>query len=184
MIRGELTNLRAVERTDAPFIFDCLNAVTGEAGWPRVAGPVSLAETQRRVETWIDDERALGRPVVLVCENLEGTPLGLLLFSHFEPDHRAVEVDLLCAASIDTEKGLLTDALRSAVETCFDQWNLHRVSARAPVEDARRSGAFEACGFQRDAVLRQAAFFDGGYHDVGLYCLLESDDDLSREVDA
>jgi RimJ/RimL family protein N-acetyltransferase len=182
MIRGELTNLRAIERSDASTVHAWLDAAFGAAGWPHVSGPVSLAETQRRIESWLDDERSHGRATCLICDDLEGRSLGLVLLTHVELDHRAIEVDLLFVKSTDDATAAMVDALRSATELCFEQGNLHRMTARAPVEDAQRAGAFTVTGFRRDAVLRQAAYFDGEYHDVALYCLLETDEGQNREL--
>ena len=181
MIRGELTNLRAIERTDAPAVYRWFNAVAGSSAWPHVHSPVSLAESQRRIEDWLDFERSQGIPACLYCEALDGTPRCLILFSHFEPDHRALEFGLLFPEPFMNDVAEVCDALGAVIDTCFDQWNLHRVTTRMPVMDELRTRACEMCGLQRDAVLRQAAYFDGRYHDVAVYCLLETDDIPGRE---
>ena len=175
MIRGELTNLRAVERTDAGTLHRWLNDLDGSRGWVHNAVTVSLAEIQRRIEVWLEDERTFHRPACLLFDDLDGTPVGLIALSHYEPDHRALEFALLAGEPDRWDASFEFDALESLIDTCFDRWNLHRLTARTPIVDERTVRVLERCGFRRDIVFREAAFFDGGYHDVALHCLLRTD---------
>ena len=75
---------------------------------------------------------------------------------------------MLFPEPFDNDVTEVSDALDGVIESCFDQWNLHRVTTRVPVIDELRTQACEICGFQRDAVLRQAAYIDGRYHDVAV----------------
>ena len=68
MIRGELVNLRAVERPDATILHRWLNDPATIRGWGLSAPAISLAEVQRQVEGWLGKVAALGRPVGLVVE--------------------------------------------------------------------------------------------------------------------
>jgi RimJ/RimL family protein N-acetyltransferase len=174
LIRGEHTNLRAVERTDATLIHGWFNSLDGPQGWAISDSTVSLAEVQRRIEGWIDEERSLGRPTCLVFEDLEGGLIGLIILSHYEPNHRALEIQLVNGIEF-VKRDREVDALEALIETCFDQWNLHRLTVRAPIVSEQMTTLYERCGFRRDIVLREAAYFDGGYHDVALYCLLKTD---------
>src|SRR5215204_4900679 len=175
MIRGELTNLRAVERTDAGVLFRWFNNLHGPHSWSLGGLPFSLSEVQRRIEGWLDEERYLALPAALLIEDLDGEPVGAVLMSNYEPQHRALEVSLLAGQPEVRDESFETDALQSLIDTAFEQWNLHRITSRMPVENEQLAVAYESCGFQRDIVFREAAFFDGAYHDVALYCLLRTD---------
>jgi RimJ/RimL family protein N-acetyltransferase len=183
VIRGELTNLRAVERTDAGVLFRYFNTLDGPRGWSHGGPPVSLSEVQRRIEGWLDEERTIGRPAALMIEDLNGESVGAILLTNYEPQHRALEVSLLTGQPEVWDETLETDALQSLIDTAFDQWNLHRITSRAPVENERLTVVCEACGFTRDIVFREAAYFDGAYHDVALYCLLRTDRHRETETD-
>lgn len=175
MIRGELTNLRAVERTDAGTLHRWLNDpdVMRYQGVPD--STVSLAEVQRRIEGWLDDEARLGRPSCLMIELLDGSPVGFALLTKYEEQHRALELAMVIAEPGRCGQGLGTDALTALVDTAFDQWNLHRLDARPLAFHERAHRMYARCGFRHDATLREAAYLDGRYHDVHLYCLLASD---------
>ena len=183
MILGEITNLRAVERTDAGALHRWLSSLDGARGWVFGALPVSLSEVQRRIEGWLEDERSFGRPAALIIEDLDGGLAGAILLTNYEPDHRAIELRLLAGRSEVWDESYEEDALRSLIDTAFDQWNLHRLTARTPVADERLAATYESCGFRRDVLFREAAYFDGGYHDVALYCLLRTDRDAWPEAD-
>jgi len=172
---GERTNLRAVERTDATLLHRWFTLLDGPRGWAISDSIVSLAEVQRRIEGWIDEERTLGRPACMVFEDLEGEPLGLIILSHYESNHRALEVALVSGNSERRNDDFEIDALETVIETCFDQWNLHRLTARTPLANELAASVYVQCGFRRDIVLREAAYFDGAFHDVALFCLLTTD---------
>jgi len=172
-----------VERTDAGVLFRWFNTLDGPRGWSVGGLPVSLSEVQRRIEGWLDEERTLGRPAALMIEDLDGGPVDAILLTNHEPDHRALEVSLLAGQPEVRDESFETDALRSLIDTAFEQWNLHRITSRMLVENEQLAVAYESCGFQRDIVFREAAFFDGAYHDVALYCLLRTDRNRDSETD-
>jgi len=94
-----------------------------------------------------------------------------------------LQVSLVAGQPEVWDESYEADALQSLIDTAFDQWNLYRITSRMPVENERLASAFAACGFRRDIVFREAAFFDGAYHDVVLYCLLRTDRDRDSETD-
>src|SRR4051794_4622837 len=57
MIRGELTNLRAAERSDAEFLLGLLNSESVQTGWGTPGVPVSGARIQADIENWLASER-------------------------------------------------------------------------------------------------------------------------------
>jgi RimJ/RimL family protein N-acetyltransferase len=181
MIRGELTNLRAVERTDAGTLHRWLNDPDAMRYWGVPESTISLAETQRRIEAWLDEERNLQRPACFVIELLDGTPIGMVVLSRYEPKHRALELAVMIGEPGRCGQGLGSDALTFLIDTCFDQWNLHRLTARVLAFDERGHRLYERSGFRHDVTLREAAYLDGRHHDIRLYCLLASDRESASE---
>jgi RimJ/RimL family protein N-acetyltransferase len=184
VIRGELTNLRAVERTDASTLHRWFNDPDIPSGWGLPLSPVSLVDVQRRTEGWLEEESNRGRPAALIVELLEGTPAGAVVITRYEEQHRAAELALIVGAPEHWEQGFVTDALMATIDTCFNHWNLHRIWLRSEAFNEALSGLAEQCEFQRDATLREASFFDGRYHDVFLYSLLSTDGESESEPSA
>jgi RimJ/RimL family protein N-acetyltransferase len=173
MIRGELINLRAVERTDASLLFRWLNDPELMTFWGLSDPVVSISDVQRRIEGWLDEESGLGRPACLIVETLEGEAVGQVVLGSYRTEAASVEVSLMIGERERWGQGLGTDALRTIVDACFGSWNLHRVWLRSEAFNERAHRLYRRCGFAHEATLRDATFLDGRYHDVLVFGLLE-----------
>jgi ribosomal-protein-alanine N-acetyltransferase len=176
VLRGELVNLRAVDRHDAGDIYRWLNNPDVMRYWGLPSSTPSLTEVQRQIEIWLDLEATLGRPVCLVIENLEVEVIGFISLGEYIRDSRSTELSLLIGETSYWSKGFGTDALQTVVDTCFDDWNLRRLWARSEAFNERAHRLFKHCGFVHEATLRDASFFEGEYHDVLVFGLLVSDE--------
>ncbi len=172
MIQGELVNLRAVERADAPLLYRWLNDPVVMRGWGAPEHTVSAAEVQRRLEGYLQDETERGRPVCLVIETLEGEAIGQIVLSQEQPEARSAELSLMIGEPSLWGRGYGGDALQTAVAACFDAWNLHRVWLRSEAANTRAHRLYARCGFAHEGTLREAAFLDGRYQDVLVFGLL------------
>jgi RimJ/RimL family protein N-acetyltransferase len=175
VIRGELTNLRAVERSDSGLLHRWLNDPELMTFWGDPASTISLAEIQRRIEEWLADEGRLGWPVCLLAELIDGEAVGMIVLSQFEPRIASAELSLMIGERERWGEGLGTDILSTVVDVAFQQWALRRLTLRVEAFNDRAIRLYERCGFRREGVLRDASFFDGEYHDLWLYSLLATD---------
>jgi RimJ/RimL family protein N-acetyltransferase len=176
LIPGELVNLRAIERHDAPLLGRWFNDPVVMRGWGWSAPARSLQTITAQVEDWLAQEAALGRPAALIADSLEiaGAPVGLVIVRIDRPEARSVELSLL----IDAERwgqGFGTDILQTAVDACFDGWGMHRIGVRVEEDNARALALYRRLGFQQEGLLRQAAFRDGRHTDVLLFSLLATE---------
>jgi RimJ/RimL family protein N-acetyltransferase len=172
MIRGELVDLRSIERTDAPTVHGWLNDPAVMRGWGDSAPATSQSAVQQQIEGWLDEEHVQGRPSALVIDTPTGDPLGLVVLRSGRPEVREVELSLLIGDAERWGQGLGTDAVQTVLDACFGGWNLHRVWLRSETWNVRAHRLYERCGFRQEGVLRQAAFLDGRYEDVVLFGLL------------
>src|SRR4051794_22237704 len=137
MLRGELTNLRAVERSDLGKLHHWFSDPDVMTYWGLPAATISTNVVQRWIEQWLEEERELQRPIAFIVEELDGTELGMALLSQHEALHRSCEVSLVIGEREEWGKGFGTDALSTLTETCFDQWGLHRVWLRVELSNER-----------------------------------------------
>jgi RimJ/RimL family protein N-acetyltransferase len=172
MIRGELVDLRAVDRTDAATLQGWLNDPAVMRGWGASAPATSLAEVQRQIEGWIAEEGTLGRPAALVIATPDGEAIGLVVLRSERLEARGVELSLLIGDAERWGQGLGTDAVQTVLDACFGGWNLHRVWLRSEAWNVRAHRLYARCGFRHEGTLRQAAFLDGRYEDVLVFGLL------------
>jgi RimJ/RimL family protein N-acetyltransferase len=172
MIRGELVNLRAVERSDTPLLHGWLNDPAVARGWGWGASAASLNAIAQQVEEWLAVEPVLGRPAALIAETLAGDPVGLVVLRGERPEAHAVELSLLVGDPERWSQGFGGDMLRATLDACFADWGIHRVGLCVEEDNARALALYRRVGFREEGRLRQAAFRDGRYRDVLLLSLL------------
>ena len=165
MLEGELTNLRAVERSDWELIYRWLDDSELMRWWGYGARAISLASVQDGIEQWLDHERALGHPVAFVIESLEGESIGLLVLSDIQSIDRTAELSCFLESAY-RERGRGRDALETLIDAVFEQWNYHRLTARCEAHNERAHAFFAANGFRLEGRLRGARYIDGGWSDV------------------
>jgi RimJ/RimL family protein N-acetyltransferase len=175
MIRGELVNLRAVERTDAPDLTRWFNDAELMRFWGIPDATVSSSEVQRRIEGWLEEESRLARPSSLIVETLEAESVGLVILSDYQSNHRSTALSLMIGERARWGEGLGGDALQTTVDACFASWNVHRVWLQVEAFNDRAQRLYRRCGFTHEATLREATFLDGRFHDVLVFGRLESD---------
>jgi RimJ/RimL family protein N-acetyltransferase len=180
VIRGELTNLRAIERPDAAALFQWFNHPLVMRFWGYGEGIVSLNRIQLDVEEWLEEEQAADRPAAMMIESLSGDALGVAILTEERRQDRAVELSLLIGEPHCWGKGFGSDALGVIVDACFAQWGLHRISARSEIGNERAHRWLRRAGFQLEGTLRDASFFDNAFHDQLLFSLLATDEETAQ----
>jgi len=175
VIRGELVNLRAVDRHDAADLHRWLNNPDVMCHWGLPSSSPSLTDVQRQIEGWLEGEAMLRRPQCLIIETLEAEPIGFVALGEFKTEARSTELSMLIGEPTYWGRRYGSDALNSVIAACFDDWNIRRVWARTEAFNERAQRMFRRCGFAHEATLRDASFFDGQFHDVLVFGLVASD---------
>jgi RimJ/RimL family protein N-acetyltransferase len=175
LIRGELINLRAVEREDAGLIHRWYNDPDAMSYWGQPRPAISLPAVQQQIETWLDGELRLHRPVCLMIETLVHETIGLIILSEHRVRDRFAVVSILVGNPDDRERGYGTDALETLADVAFSDWNLHRLILRSEAENERAHHVFRKAGFAEEARLREASYHDGAYHDLVVFARLSTE---------
>lgn len=175
MIRGELTNLRALERPDAAALFLWLNRPDVLRWWGFGEAAISRSRIEEDIEGWLEDERRLGRPVAFIIEELNGEPVGFAILREERRLDRSAELSLLIGEPARWGVGLGSDALAVLIDASFDAWGLHRVAAKSEAANERAHRWLRRAGFAREGTLRDASFYDGAFHDQLVFGLLATD---------
>jgi RimJ/RimL family protein N-acetyltransferase len=172
VLLGELVNIRAIEREDAPVVHRWLNDPVVMRGWGWSAPAVSRQEVATQIEGWLTQEAAQGRPAALISESLAGDTLGLIVLRVDRPEAHSVELSLLVGDPMGWGQGVGTDMLRTILDACFSGWGLHRLGVRVEAGNERALALYRRCGFREEGRLRQAAYLDGQHADIVLLALL------------
>jgi RimJ/RimL family protein N-acetyltransferase len=115
------------------------------------------------------------------CENLGQDPskvifairqpgapaiIGYVQISSISSVHRSAEIGIRIGEERNRGKGLGQEALRLALDYCWDHLNLNRVQLVAFKHNVRAIRAYAAVGFRREGRLRKAVFIDGEWVDL------------------
>ncbi|HQY30173.1 MAG TPA: GNAT family protein [Thermomicrobiales bacterium] len=175
MMHGELTNLRAIERTDTGLLRTILNDATVQAGWGTLGVPVSLHLAEQQIEEWLEAERILRRPAALIIESLEGDPVGVIVLVTADRIQQSM-VTLSIAVLPDYQRqGFGRDALATVVDALHNEWNVHRIQLFSEAGNTAARALYASLGFVLEATKRDATYSSGVWHDQLVWSLLPED---------
>lgn len=175
MIQGELTNLRAVERSDARFVRDVLNASSVQAGWGTSGAPVSIHLVEHDIEGWIEIERTTRYPAGLIIETLDGAPVGMVLVRQPDRPNQNLASLSIAIEPLSQRQGFGRDALISVIEALFDEWRIHRIQVTCEADNEGAARLYQALGFRLESTRAGATWTGGAFHDQHLFALSASD---------
>lgn len=179
MIRGTLTNLRPVDRSDLDHIHDWLGDPELMRSWGYGVPAVSRASTVHRIEEWLADELHWEHPVAFIVENLAREAGGLIILSRINAIDRSCELSIFLEPSF-RGRGIGADAVETIADAAFSHWNLHRISVQSEEHNTVAHDFFVRQGFILEGRLREARFMDGDWHDILLYARLRGDEAVNE----
>jgi RimJ/RimL family protein N-acetyltransferase len=182
VIDGELVRLRKLERGDLSLIHRWVNDREVVA-WSRFSPDLmqSLVEVEREFERELTgDERE--RTTYVIEEKATKRAIGWCVLRTWDRKHVNTNVGISIGEKELWGKGLGTDAMRALLEIAFDQQGWHRAELWTLADNERAIRSFEKCGFRREGLQKEAAYYDGAYHDVVLMGLLKSERDATKRA--
>ena len=100
--------------------------------------------------------------------------IGTCGFTHIFPEDCAAEVGYVLNPSF-CGCGYAREALCAILDFGFSVLGFHRIYARIIRENQPSIRLAEACGMQREGLLREAVFLRGEYKDIAVYAKLSTD---------
>ena len=177
MLRGKKVVLRPIERDDLKQLHALTQNVDlvllSDGDWQ----PEPLAAWEKNFDKNLEsnDERAF---VIEADGKIIGS-IGL----HPHANRRAGSGELGIAIH-DPEyigRGYGRDALETFLDWTFRILNFRRIKLETLATNERALRCYEACGFQREGLLREDEYTDGAYRDVVVMGLLRSDWEAARQ---
>ena len=125
--------------------------------------PVDMM-TQRQ---WWDSLGKDSTKVVFAIRKLDAPAIiGYVQITNINCTHRCAEIGIRIGAEPDRGQGFGQEALRLAVDFCWNHLNLNRVQLIVFKHNRRAISAYQAAGFKKEGVLRRAAFIGGEWVDL------------------
>jgi RimJ/RimL family protein N-acetyltransferase len=172
VLTGAGVTLRELELSDAPAL---LAMLTTEEVTRFISPPPTTIEGFERFITWTRQQRAVGSYVCFaVVPNGMSTAIGLFQVRSLSSDFSTAEWGFALGSAF-WGTGAFSEGARLVVEFAFDTVGIHRLEARASVENGRGNGALRKLGAVQEGLLRRAFLKNGRYHDQVLWSLIDTD---------
>jgi ribosomal-protein-alanine N-acetyltransferase len=169
---NDAVTLREIRRADAPSLLSML--ATPEVRRFMSSPPETIAGFERFIE-WAQTERQAGRYLCFAVVP-KGYDVAIGIFQVRQVD-RGFTIGEWGAAfgSQFWGTGLFEAAAKLLFDFLFDEVGLHRLEARASVQNGRANGAARKMGSVPEGVVRQGLVCRGQHHDQLMWSLLAED---------
>ena len=179
VLRSQGITLRALQINDAESL---LSLLTTEEMACFMSPPPTTVEGFGRFVTWSRRELEAGRCVCFaVVPDGYDTAIGLFQVRQREPSFETAE----WRVALRTEfwgSGLFVKGAELVVEFAFDVVGVHRLEARAALQNGRGNSALRKIGAVEEGILRQSLPRGGVHHDQSLWSILREDWYRSKAV--
>lgn len=172
VLTGGTVTLRELRLTDAPSL---LAMLTTDEVTRFIAPPPTTVEGFERFITWTHQQRTAGKGIVFgVVPQGMSTAIGLFQVKALDPTFSTAEWGFALGSPY-WGTGLFMGGARLVLDFAFETVGIHRLEARAAVQNGRGNGALRKLGAVREGVLRGSFLRHGQYHDQALWSILETD---------
>jgi RimJ/RimL family protein N-acetyltransferase len=171
-LADETVTLRDLRRSDAPSLLAMLS--TDEVRRYMSPPPSDIGGFERFIE-WAQSERRLGRYLCFaVVPTGYDVPIGIFQVRALDPSFSNGE----WGAALGSQfwgTGVFQAGARLLFDFLFEDLGLHRLEARAAVQNGRANGAARKVGAVPEGVARQGLRCRGQYHDQLMWSILAED---------
>jgi RimJ/RimL family protein N-acetyltransferase len=177
---GVGVTLRELRLTDAVSLHEALTPQATRYMSP----PPSTADGFERFVVWTQRERAHGSHVcfAVVPDGCDAA-VGLFQLRQLEPGFGTAEWGFVLGEKF-WGSGLFVEGARLVADFAFDVVGVHRLEARAAVENGRGNGALQKLGANRECILRKSFLRGAEYLDQVLWTIIDDDWRQARAVAA
>jgi ribosomal-protein-alanine N-acetyltransferase len=124
---------------------------------------------------WANRERAAGNYAcfAIVPHGMD-TAVGLFQVRQLEPGWGTAEWGFALGSAF-WGTGIFSEGSQMVLDFVFETIGVHRLEARAAIENGRGNGALQKVGAVQEGVLRRSFLRDGQYMDQALWAILADD---------
>jgi ribosomal-protein-alanine N-acetyltransferase len=172
VLTGRTITLRELRPSDAPSLLAMLS--TDEVA-RFISPPPTTVEGFERFIEWTRREREAGHYICfgVVPEGMD-TAIGLFQVHETEPGFSTAEWGFALGSAF-WGSGIFAEGAQLVLDFAFDVVGVHRLEARAAVQNGRGNGALRKMGALQEGILRRSFFRHGEYLDQVLWTIIDSD---------
>ena len=177
VLTGKRVILRELRTSDAPSL---LAMLTTEEVTRFISPPPTTVEGFERFIVWTLRQRMAGSYACFAV-TVQGcdTAIGIFQVRELEPGFGTAEWGFAIGSEF-WGTGVFQDSAELVLEFVFDTIGVHRLEARAAVQNGRGTGALLKAGAVQEGILRKSFLRNGRYLDQALYAIVEDDWEASR----
>jgi len=171
-MRGGRVALRELRMSDAAALFSLL---TAQEVSRFISPPPPTVEGFERFIAWTIRQRTAGAYVCFAV-TLQGfdTAIGIFQVRQLDPSFATAEWGFAIGSAF-WGTGVFQDSAELVIDFAFETLGVHRLEARAAVQNGRGNGALLKLGAVQEAVLRKSLLNNGTYVDQVLYTILDEE---------
>ena len=179
VMRCDGFTLRELRMSDAHSL---LALLTTEEVTRFISPPPTTVEGFERFIQWTAREREAGRYLCFaVVPDGYDTAVGLFQVRQLESGFGTAEWGFAIASEF-WGSGLFTKGAQAVLGFTFEVVGVHRLEARAAVQNARGNGALRKIGAVQEGILRKSFLRGGRLHDQALWAIIDEDWYRSKAV--
>jgi RimJ/RimL family protein N-acetyltransferase len=179
VLQGRGFTLRELRTTDAESL---LTLLTTEEVTRFISPPPSTVEGFQRFIQWAQHEREAGRYICFaVVPDGYDTAVGLFQVRQLDPQFHTSEWGFALGSAF-WGSGLFASGAELVIEFAFEVVGVHRLEARAAVQNGRGNGALRKVGAVQEGILRKSFLRGGKKIDQALWAILDEDWYRSKAV--
>jgi RimJ/RimL family protein N-acetyltransferase len=179
VLSGNGVTLRELRQSDAPAL---LMLLTTEEVTRFISPPPTTIEGFERFIAWAGRERQEGRYLCFaVVPDGCDTAVGLFQVRQLDPSFNTAEWGFAIGSAY-WGTGLFTSGAELVIDFAFEVIGVHRLEARAAVENGRGNGALRKVGAVQEGLLRKSFLQNGRYLDQALWTIVAEDRFESKAV--
>ncbi len=172
VLAGELVTLRELQHSDASTLY--AEFTTPEARRFMWAPPPNVVAFEHFIE-WTHRERSHGKYICYgVVPKGKSEAWGIFELRQLQPGFVRGELGFILASSL-WGTGAFIDGAHLLLDFAFNTVKVHRVEARASVDNDRSNAALKKLGAGHEGTLKEAFWRDDHFVDQYLWAVLDSD---------
>ena len=109
----------------------------------------------------------------IVC--VDGNPVGITGLHRIKYIQRNAELSILIGKKEYRNKGIAKSTIKMMEKYAFNSLQIHRLYAYVFADNKPSTWLFIKCGWVKEGILRDAAFWDGEYKDFLLFSRIDRD---------
>lgn len=166
-LHGNTISLRALEPEDLEFLFKTEN---NESFWEvsDTQAPFSKFLLKQYLENAHLDIFEAKQLRLIIEENLNNNPVGIIDLFDFNPQHQRAGIGILIHEKYQ-KNGFASEALEVLITYCFTHLNLHQLYANITSENSKSIALFQKHQFQKIGVKKDWIFANGVFKDEILF---------------